>query len=272
MNAPVLELRSLRPYPGTRFASRHWKRAACAAQTPRRNHLLAALPAAEYERLRPDLEPVALPAGSTVYDAGERERHLVFLTAGLVSRYCVTESGASAEFAISGREGVIGVAAFLGGGSTPHRAVVLNTGYAYRLPAERLKDEIRRDGALASLLLRYVCAFIAQTGQNVVCNRHHSIEQQLCRWILSCLDRLDANETAMTQEVIAHMLGVRREGVTEAAGRLQQAGLIHCSRGHIAVLDRPGLETRACECYTVVKREYDRMLPELRPAQAPSWT
>jgi len=264
MNIPTLELPSLLPYAGTCFAARPKKRAVSAACTPSQNHILAALPAEEYERLLPDLESVALPVGSTVYGADERERHLYFLTAGLVARFYVTASGASAEFAVTGREGVIGVAALLGGGSTPSRAVVLNAGHAYRLPSTLLKEEIRHDSALLRLLLRYVHALIAQTGQNAVCNRHHSLEQQLCRWILSCLDRLGSNELVMTHELIAHMLGVRREGVTEAAGRLQHAGLIHCGRGRIAVLDRPGLEARTCECYAVVKRECDRMLPELR--------
>ncbi len=251
-----------RPYPETRFASLHGKRAVFAPHTPRQNHLLAALPAEDYERLRPDLEPVPLPPGWTVHGAGDREKHLHFLTAGIVSRFYVTQSGASADFAVTGSEGVIGVASFLGGESTPSQAVVLSAGYAYRLGADLLKDEFEHDRPLPHLLMRYIQALIAQTGQIAVCNRHHTLEQRLCRWILSCLDRLPSNDLAMTQELIAAMLGVRREGITEAAGRLQQAGLIHYSRGHIRVLDRPQLEAQACECYEVVKREYDRLLTQ----------
>jgi CRP-like cAMP-binding protein len=170
------------------------------------------------------------------------------------------ESGASAEFAVTGNEGVIGVASFLGGESTPNQAVVLSAGFAYRLRADLLKNEFKHDGPLPHLLLRYTQALIAQAGQTAVCNRHHALEQRLCRWILSCLDRLPGNELTMTQELIASMLGVRREGVAEAAGKLQKSGLIHTSRGHIAVLDRPHLEAQACECYAVVRREYDRLL------------
>ena len=199
-----------------------------------------------------------MPLGCTVHGAGEREKHLYFLAAGIVSRVFVTENGASAEFALTGREGVIGVASFLGGESTPSEAVVLSAGYAYRLGAIALQNEFEHDGALSHLLLRYTQALIAQTGQIALCNRYHSLEQRLCRWILSCLDRLPSNELTVTQELIAEMLGVRRVGVTEAVGRLQAAGLIHCSRGHIAVLDRPRLEARVCECYAVVRRTYDR--------------
>ena len=266
VNTPILELPSSPLHPATHFRSGQRKRAASATRTPRQNRVLAALPFEEYERLLPELEPVNLPLGSTVYGAEERERHLYFLAAGLVARFYVTENGASAEFALTGREGVIGVASFLGGDSTPSRAMVLTAGHAYRLPAEVLHQEFQHDSALAHLLLRYVHALISQTGQNAVCNRHHSLDQHLCRWILSCLDRLGSDELAMTHEAIAHMLGVRREGVTEAAGRLQQAGLIHCSRGRIAALDRAGLEARVCECYAVVKREYERLLPESRPS------
>ena len=248
-------------YPETRFAFRERKRAVFAQHTPSQNHLLSALPLEDYERLLPDLEPVPLPRGWTVQGVGDRQKYLYFLTAGIVSWFYVMENGASAEFALTGREGVIGVASFLGGESTPSQAVVVSTGYAYRLGTDLLKNEFEHDSPLLHLLLRYTHALIAQTGQIAVCNRHHSLEQQLCRWILSSLDRLPSNELAMTQELIAHMLGVRREGVTEAAGKLQKAGLIHYSRGHIAVLDRPQLEARVCECYAVVKREYDRLLP-----------
>jgi CRP-like cAMP-binding protein len=228
--------------------------------TPRQNHLLAALPLEDYERLLPDLEPVPLPLGWTVHRAGGRENCLYFLTAGIVSRLGVSENGAATEFAVTGSEGVIGVASFLGGHSMPSQAVVTAPGYAYRLGSDPLKNELERYGPLPHLLLRYTQALIVQTGQIAVCNRHHSVDQQLCRWILSCLDRLPSNELAMTQDLIAHMLGVRREGVTEAAGRLQKAGLIHYSRGHIAVLDRARLEAQVCECYEVVRREYDRLL------------
>jgi CRP-like cAMP-binding protein len=251
---------SSRPYPETRFAFKDWKSAVSAQHTPRQNHLLAALPLKEYERLLPNLEPVPLPFGWTVHGAGDREKYLYFLTAGIVSRFYVTENGASAEFAVTGNEGMIGVASFLGGESTPSQAVVLSAGYSYRLAADVLKKEFEHDGLLPHLLLRYAQALIVQTGQIAVCNRHHSLEQRLCRWILSCLDRLPSNELTITQELIAEMLGVRRVGVTKAAGKLQEAGLIHSSRGHIDVLDRPQLEAQACECYAVVKRAYDRLL------------
>ena len=251
---------SFQPYPQTRFVPIDVRRALSAQHTPRENHLLAALPLEDYERLLPDLEPLPLPLGWTVHRAGDRDKYLYFLTAGIVSRFYVMKNGASAEFGVTGSEGVIGVASFLGGESTPSQAVVLSAGYAYRLSAGLLKNEFARGGPLHHLLLRYTQALIAQTGQIAVCNRHHSLEQQLCRWILSSLDRLHSNELTMTQELIANMLGVRREGVTDAAGKLQKAGLIHYSRGHITVLDRPKLEAQVCECYVVVKREYDRLL------------
>lgn len=249
-----------RPYPERRFAFRDRKSAVSEQQTPTQNHLLSALPLQEYERLLPDLEPVPLPHGWTVHGAGDQERYLYFLTAGIVSRFYVLESGASAEFALTGNEGMIGVASFLGGESTPSQAVVLSPGYGYRLAADLLKREFEHDGQLPRLLLRYAQALMVQTGQIAVCNRHHSLEQRLCRWILSCLDRLAWNELTITQELIAAMLGVRRVGVTKAAGKLNEAGLIHSGRGHIDVLDRPQLEARACECYAVVKRAYDGLL------------
>ena len=248
------------PYPEAYFAPMDSKHGVPARPTPRQNHLLAALPLDDYVRLMPDLEPVALPKGWTVHRAGDQEHYLYFLIAGIVSRFYMMENGASAHFAITGSEGVIGVTSFLGGESTPSQAVVLSAGYAYRLRAGLLKNEFARGGPLHHLLLRYTQALIAQTAQSAVCNRHHSLEQQLCRWILSSLDRLHSNELTMTQELIANMLGVRREGVTDAAGKLQKAGLIHYSRGHITVLDRPKLEAQVCECYVVVKREYDRLL------------
>ena len=231
-------------------------------QTPRQNCLLAALPREDYERLLPHLEPVALPQNWIVHRSGDPERCLYFLISGIVARLSVTQGGALSEFAITGREGVIGVATFLGGGSTPSEAIVLRAGYAYRLAAPRLDHEVERAGPLSHLLLLYTQALMAQTGQTAVCNRHHSLEQQLCRWILTCLDRSASNELIMTQELIARLLGVRRQGITQAAGKLQRVGAIHYSRGRIAVLDRAPLEARVCECYAVVRREYDRLLPE----------
>jgi CRP-like cAMP-binding protein len=245
--------------PASRFAIRGGEHFETAAHAPRLNRLLAALPRKDYERLLPDLEPVPLPLGLTLHRAGDLEKHLYFLTAGIVSRYYVTESGASAAFAITGSEGVIGVASFLGGESTPSQAEVLSAGYAYRLGIGRLKREFEHVGALPHLLLRYTQALITQTTQTAVCNRHHSVQQQLCRWILSCLDRLPSDELAMTQEKIADMLGVRREGVTDAAMRLEKTGAIHHSRGHILVLDRRALQAQACECYAAVKSEIDRL-------------
>lgn len=245
---------------GTCRTFRDGRRDESSPHSPRQNHLLASLPAHAYERLLPALEPVPLPAGWTVYCAGARERHLYFLTAGVVSRFYVTKDGASAAFAVTGREGVIGVASFLGGQSLPTQAVVLSAGCGYRLGADRLRIEFEHDGPLPHLLLRYTRSLIAQTALIAVCNRFHSLEQQLCRWLLSCLDRLPSDELTITQERIAAMLGVRREGVTEAAGRLQRAGLIRCARGHVTVLDRAGLEAAACECYEVLNQEHGRLL------------
>jgi CRP-like cAMP-binding protein len=236
--------------------------------TPLQNRLLAGLPLTDYDRLRLHLIPVPLPLGWTVYGAGDPQRFLYFLTAGIVSRISVTQSGESAEVAVTGNEGVIGIAAFLGGESTTGVAMVTSSGYAYRLEASQLKDGFQYGRPLANLLLRYTQALIVQTGQIAVCNRHHSVEQRLCVWMLSCLDRLPSNELTMTQDLVSHMLGVRREGVAQATGALERAGLIHCNRGHIVVLDRTRLEARACECYTVVKCEYERLLPGLRPTLA----
>ena len=266
-----MELRSYRPYAQTLFTFRNGQRAASAWHTPRQNRLLAALPREDYERLLPDLEPVPLPLGCAVHRAGEREKHLYFLTAGTVSRICVTHSRQQAELSVTGSEGVIGIALLLGGESTPSQAVALSAGFAYRLGADQLKEEFKHGGPLQHVLLHYIQALIVQIGQIAVCNRHHSLEQQLCRWILSNLDRLPSNALTMTQETIAGMLGASRGGVTEAAGKLQKAGLIQYSRGRIAVLDRPRLEARACECYAVVKREYDRLLPEDCPAEVAAW-
>lgn len=237
-------------------------KAAPAAQVPETNRLLAVLPSAERERLFPHLEPIAMTLGDVVYESGSRQAYVYFPTSAIVSLLYVMEDGASAEIAIVGNEGMVGVALFMGGETTPSRAVVQSAGQAFRLSGQLLKREFRRGGAAQHLLLRYTQALLTQMSQTAVCNRHHSVDQQLCRWLLLSLDRLPSNTLTMTQELIANMLGVRREGVTEAAGKLQSAGLIHYSRGRITVLDRPGLEARACECYEVVKRESDRLLPK----------
>jgi CRP-like cAMP-binding protein len=233
-----------------------------ASVEPRQNQLLAALPAADYERLLPHLEPVKLPLGLVVFESGGKLRHLYFPASGIVSLLYAMEDGASTEIAVIGNDGVVGIALFMGGESTPSRAVVQSAGHGYRLKAAVLKTEFARGGSLQHLLLRYTQTLIAQMTQTAVCNRHHAVDQQLCRWLLLSLDRLPSNELAMTQELIANMLGVRREGVTEAAGKLQADGLIRYRRGHITVLDRRKLEARVCECYAVVKKEMDRLLPE----------
>lgn len=227
----------------------------------RSNHLLAALTAPERERLRPHLEPVQLLLGDVLYESGATLSHVYFPTTAIISLLYVLENGASAEIAVVGNEGLVGIALFMGGGSTPSRGVVQSAGTGFRLRANLIKDEFDRAGSAMHLLLRYTQALITQMAQTAVCNRHHSLDQQLCRWLLLSLDRLDGDDLVMTQELIANMLGVRREGVTEGAVRLQQAGLIRYRRGHIKVLDRPGLEARTCECYAVVKKEYDRLLP-----------
>jgi CRP-like cAMP-binding protein len=240
----------------------HTTSTASGRHSPKQNHLLAALPAADYERLLPDLELIPLPLGWAVYESGGHLGYLYFPTTSIVSLLYVMESGASAEIAVTGNDGLVGIALFMGGESTPSRAVVQSAGYGYRLKANILKREFELGGNLQHLALRYTQALITQMAQTAVCNRHHSVEQQLCRWLLLSLDRLPSNELSMTQELIANMLGVRREGVTEAAGKLQEDGLIHYSRGHITVLDRPKLEKRVCECYAVVKKEFDRLLPD----------
>jgi CRP-like cAMP-binding protein len=226
------------------------------------NHLLAALPADEHERLGAHLEPVQMKLGAVIYESGGELRNVYFPTTAIVSLLYLMESGASAEIAVVGNDGIVGIALFMGGESMPNRAVVQSAGHAWRLNGALLKDEFRRGGALQRLLLRYTQALLTQMAQTAVCNRHHSVDQQLCRWLLLSLDRLPTNELHMTQELIANMLGVRREGVTEAAGKLQKAGLIQYRRGHITVLDRPGLEQQTCECYQVVKTETDRLLPD----------
>jgi len=227
----------------------------------RDNSLLAALPDTEWQRWEPLLEQVDMPLGQVLYESGATLSHVYFPTTSIVSLLYVMENGASAEIAVVGNEGLVGISLFMGGESTPSRAVVQSAGLGFRLKAQLMKDEFERGGPVLHLLLRYTQALITQMSQTAVCNRHHTIDQQLCRWLLLSLDRLRANELAMTQELIANMLGVRREGVTEAALKLQQAGLISYARGRITVLDRPGLEKRTCECYAVVKREYDRLLP-----------
>src|SRR6202162_4670004 len=229
--------------------------------TPKQNYLLAALPAGDYARLLPDLELIAMPLGWAVYESGGQLGYLYFPTTSIVSLLYVMQSGASAEIAITGNEGLVGISLFMGGESTPSRAVVQSAGDGYRLKASVLKTEFALGGNLQHLALRYTQALITQMAQTAVCNRHHALDQQLCRWLLLSRYRLADNELLMTQELIANMLGVRREGVTEAAGKLQADGLIRYSRGHIKVLDRAGLEKRVCECYAVVKKELDRLLP-----------
>ena len=230
---------------------------------PRGNHLLAALPEAEWARVSEHLVLVDMPLGRVVYESGQQLSRAYFPTTSIVSLLYVMEDGASAEISIVGNEGLVGIALFMGGETTPSRAVVQSAGWAYRLDARVLKDEFGRAGPVQRLFLRYTQALITQMAQTAVCNRHHSIDQQLCRWLLLSMDRLPSNELKMTQELIANMLGVRRAGVTEAAMKLQDAGLIRYSHGHIEVLDRPALEQRVCECYGVVKRESDRLLPDL---------
>lgn len=229
--------------------------------SPAENRLLAVLPPIERERVYRKLELVRMPLGSVLYESGSRLDHVYFPANAIVSLLYVMADGASAEIAVVGNDGVVGVSLFMGGETTPSRAVVQSAGVAYRLPGSVLKEEFRRGGATQHLLLRYTQALLTQMAQTAVCNRHHSVDQQLCRWLLLSLDRLSSNELAMTQELIANMLGVRREGVTEAAGKLQAAGVIRYSRGRITVLDRPALEAQACECYAVVKQESDRLLP-----------
>lgn len=229
------------------------------------NELLQALPEAEWLAWEPQLEWVTLPLGQVLYESGRAVTHLYFPTTAIVSLLYVMENGASAEIAVVGHEGVVGVSVFMGGGSTPSRAVVQSAGEGYRLRSAAMTEAFNRSGPVMHLMLRYTQALITQMAQTAVCNRHHSLDQQLCRWLLLSLDRLVGSELVMTQELIANMLGVRREGVTEAALSLQRAGLIRYARGHIEVLDRPALERRTCECYAVVRKEYDRLLPA-RPA------
>ncbi len=232
-----------------------------ASHRPQQNHLLDALPASDYARISSHLELIPMQLGDVLYEPGVRLRYVYFPTTSIVSLLYVMEDGASAEIAIVGNEGILGISLFMGGDTTPSRAVVQSAGHGFRLKAQFLKEEFNRFGPTTHLLLRYTQALITQMAQTAVCNRHHSVDQQLCRWLLLSLDRLASNELTMTQELIANMLGVRREGVTEAAGKLQDAGLIQYRRGKITVIDRPGLEARSCECYQVVKTEFDRLLP-----------
>jgi CRP-like cAMP-binding protein len=229
---------------------------------PKMNDLLAALPAAEWQRWQPQLECVQMPLGQVLYESGSTLMHAYFPTTAIVSLLYVMENGASAEIAVAGSDGMVGISLFMGGGSTPSRGVVQSAGQGFRVRSQFIKEEFDRAGAVMHLLLRYTQALITQMSQTAVCNRHHSLDQQLCRWLLLSLDRLQGNELVMTQELIANMLGVRREGVTEGALRLQAAGLIRYARGRITVLDRAGLEARTCECYAVVKKEYGRLLPQ----------
>jgi CRP-like cAMP-binding protein len=236
-------------------------------QDPNQNHLLAALLDAEFDRLSPHLESIPLRLGDVLCESGGTLDYVVFPTTAIISLHYLLENGSSSEIAGVGNEGMLGVALFMGGGSTPSRAVIQTGGYGYRLPVRILMEEFNRAGPVMRLLLRYTQALLTHMAQTSVCNRHHSVEQQLCRWLLLTLDRLKSNELTMTQELISNMLGVRREGVTEAAGRLQTRGRISYRRGHITVLDRVGLEQDVCECYGVVKKEFARLLSDVRNRQ-----
>ena len=233
-----------------------------ATPSPRQNHLLAALHTAEYERLRPDLEQVPMPLGEVLYESGGQLDHVYFPTTSVVSLLYVMKDGESAEIAIAGNEGLIGLALMMGGQTTPSRAVVQCAGQAFRMRPNALKREFDRGGPVQRLMLRYTQALITQMVQTAACNRHHSVEQQFCRWLLLSIDRLPSNELTMTEGLIANMLGVRHEGVTRIARKLQDEGLIRYDGGRITVLDRAGLEAHACECYEVVKKEFDRLLPD----------
>lgn len=238
------------------------------SNNPKQNHLLAALPAKEFALISPHLEPVTLKLGQVLYESGGQLQHVYFPTTSIVSLLYVLEDGSSAEIAVVGNEGILGISLFMGGETTPSRAVVQSEGFGYRLASRLLKAEFNRFGPMMHLLLRYTQALITQMAQTAVCNRHHSVDQQLCRWLLLSLDRLSGDELKMTQELIANMLGVRREGVTEAAGKLRDAGIIEYSRGHIKVTDRRQLEQKVCECYAVVKKEFDRLLSDIPPGKA----
>ncbi len=235
-----------------------------AQHTPKQNHLLASLPEEVFERLSPHLELIAMPLGEVLYESGGQLQHVYFPTTAIVSLHYVMEDGATAEIAGVGNEGVLGISLFMGGNTTPSLATVQTAGFGFRLKGRLMMEEFNRAGPMMRLMLRYTQALMTQMSQTAVCNRHHSVEQQLSRWLLSTLDRLPSNELTMTQELIASMLGVRREGITETAGNLQRAGLISYRRGHITVLDRSKLQSHACECYAVVKNEFDRLLCDVR--------
>jgi CRP-like cAMP-binding protein len=239
-----------------------------ARHTPSQNHLLAALPAEIFERLSPHLDLVSMPLGQVLCESGDQLHYVYFPTTAIVSLHYIMENGASAEIAGVGNEGVLGISLFLGGNTTPSLATVLTAGFGYRLKRQMIMEEFNRAGPMMRLMLLYTQALITQISQTAVCNRQHSIEQQLCRWLLLTLDRMPSNELTITQELIASMLGVRREGITETAGNLQRAGLINYRRGHITVLDRSGLESRACECYNVVKKEFHRLLCDTGTAKS----
>jgi CRP-like cAMP-binding protein len=238
-------------------------------QDPNQNHLLAALLDAEFDRLSPHLELIPMKLGDVLYESGDKLQYVYFPTSSIISLHYLLENGGSSEIAGVGNEGLLGVSLFMGGESTPSRAMVQTGGFGYRLPAHIMMAEFNRAGPVMRLLLRYTQALLTQMSQTAVCNRHHTVEQQVCRWLLLTLDRLGSHELTMTQELIANMLGVRREGVTEAAGRLQGYGFISYRRGHITVLDRRGLEQDVCECYGVVKKEFARLLSDVRHRQAP---
>lgn len=233
-----------------------------AGHTPNQNYLLAALPAEVFERLSPDLELITMPLGEVLYESGGQLQHVYFPTTAILSLHYVMENGATAEIAGVGNEGVLGISLFMGGNTTTSRATVQTGGHGYRLRGQLMMEEFNRAGPMMRLMLRYTQALMTQMSQTAVCNRHHSVEQQLCRWLLLTLDRLPSSELTMTQELIASMLGVRREGITETAGNLQREGLISYRRGHITVLDRSGLESHTCECYGVVKKEFHRLLSD----------
>lgn len=234
---------------------------------PNQNLLLAAMLDAEYGRLAPHLELIAMPLGDVLSESGGKLQYLYFPTTSIISLHYLLENGGSSEIAGVGKEGVLGVSLFMGGNTTPSRAIVQTGGHGYRIPVAVMMEEFNRSGSVMRLMLRYIQALLTQMSQTAVCNRHHSVEQQLCRWLLLTLDRLPNNDLTMTQELIANMLGVRREGVTEAAGRLQGYGYISYRRGHITVLDRRGLEQDVCECYAVVKKEFARLLSDVRNRQ-----
>ena len=255
--------------PATRLAD-DWNQDSMRLNNPNQNHLLAALLDAEFERLSPHLEPVMMKLGDVLYESGAKLHHVYFPTSAIVSLHYVLENGSSSEIAGVGNEGILGISLFMGGDTTPSRAIVQTAGHGYRLKSHLLMEEFNRAGPVMRLLLRYTQALLTQMSQTAVCNRHHSVEQQLCRWLLLTLDRLPSSELTMTQELIANMLGVRREGVTEAAGRLQTRGYISYRRGHISVLDRRGLEADVCECYEVVKKEFARLMSDVRQRQQPT--